>query len=66
MNELVQLVAQKTGIAEDQARTAVMTVLGFLKERLPGPLAGQLDGLLGAGGRAQDTGAGLGDLFNRK
>jgi hypothetical protein len=66
MNELVQLVAQKTGIAEDQARTAVMTVLGFLKERLPGPLAGQLDNLLGAGGRAQDLGSGLGNLLDRK
>ena len=67
MNELVQLVAQKTGIAEEQARTAVMTVLGFLKDRLPGPLAGQLDGILGAGGsRGQDLGTGLGDLLNRK
>ena len=64
-----QLVAQKTGIAEEQARTAVMTVLGFLKDRLPGPLAGQLDGILGGSSgssRGQDLGTGLGDLLSRK
>ncbi len=66
MDELVRLVAQKTGIAEEQARTAVMTVLGFLKDRLPGPLAGQLDGVLGTGGRADESGSGLGSLLNRK
>ena len=67
MNELVKLVAQKTGIAEEQARTTVMTVLGFLKERLPGPLAGQLDGLLGGGsGRSEDLAGGLGNILNRK
>jgi uncharacterized protein (DUF2267 family) len=68
MNELVKLVAQKTGLAEDKARTAVMTVLDFLKDRLPGPLASQLDGLLGAGsqGPGQDMAAGLGDMLNRK
>jgi hypothetical protein len=66
MEELVKLVAQKTGIAEAQAQTAVMTVLGFLKDRLPGPLAGQLDSLLGAGGQPQNPAAGLGSLFDRK
>jgi uncharacterized protein (DUF2267 family) len=65
MNELVKLVAQKTGIAEDQARTAVMTVLGFLKDRLPAPIAGQLDGILG-GASTPDIGAGLGNLLNKK
>ena len=66
MDELIRLVAQKTGIAEEQARTAVLTVLGFLKDRLPGPLAGQLDGVLGAGGRTEDLGSGLGNMLNRK
>ena len=67
MNELVQLVAQKTGLAEDKAHTAVVTVLSFLKDRLPSPLAGQLDSfLVTSGNKAQDVGAGLGDLLNRK
>ena len=46
MDELIQLVCQKTGISADQARVAVETVLGFLKQRLPAPVAAQIDGLL--------------------
>ena len=61
MDELVRQVAQKTGIAEEQARTAVMTVLGFLKERLPAPVAGQLDG--GIADKAGDVLGGLGGML---
>ena len=43
MEELIKTVSAKTGISEDQARTAVTTVLGFLKEKLPAPLASQID-----------------------
>jgi hypothetical protein len=67
MEELVKQVAERTGISESQAQTAVTTVLGFLKNRLPEPLAGQLDGLLGgaagaAGGLASSAGDILGGL----
>ena len=47
MEELVKLVSQKAGIPEEQAKTAVETVIGFLKEKLPAPLAGQVDAVLG-------------------
>lgn len=53
MDELVKLVSQKTGLPEAQAKVAVETVLAYLKEKLPEPLAGQLDSVLegkGAGG----------------
>jgi len=60
MEELVKMVAQRTGLGEDKAATAVQTVLGFLKERLPAPMASQLDGL-GAGG-AGGAGGGAGGL----
>ncbi len=61
MDELVRQVVERTGISESQAQTAVTTVLGFIKGRLPEPLAGQLDGLLGgaagaAGGLAGAAG----------
>lgn len=46
MNELISMVAQKTGIGEDKARQAVETVVGFLKDRLPGPLGAQLEGVI--------------------
>jgi hypothetical protein len=64
MDELIKLVSQKTGISEDQARAAVATVLGFLKERLPAPIAAQLDGVVGGGGT--DLAKGLGGLFGKK
>lgn len=41
--ELVRMVAQKTGLPEDKARSAAETVIGYLKERLPSSIAGQLD-----------------------
>jgi uncharacterized protein (DUF2267 family) len=64
MEELINLVAQKTGLAPDKARTAVDTVLGFVKNRLPAPIASQLDNALagGAGGFAEAA-KGLGAKF---
>ena len=50
MEELVKQVAQRTGISEDNARTAVTTVLGFLKDKLPAPIAGQIDSVVGGRG----------------
>ena len=71
MNELIELVAQKSGISEEQARKAVDTVLGYLKQRLPAPIASQIDGILGGGATdskesVADMGKGLGNLLNRK
>ena len=43
MDELIKRITERTGISEDQARTAVTTVTGFLKEKLPAPIAGQVD-----------------------
>ena len=68
MNELVKLVVDKTGISESQAEKAVATVLDFLKQKLPAPVAGQIDGLL-KGGQATDAGdlvKGLGGLLGKK
>jgi len=64
MDELVNLVAQKTGLAPDKARTAVDTVMGFLKTRLPAPLASQLDSFAGGtSGEMADAAKGLGGMF---
>lgn len=63
MDELVKLVAQKTGISEDQARTAVTTVLDFLKQRLPAPIASQVDGVLS--GKAGGVAGAVGGLFGK-
>lgn len=63
MDELVKLVVEKTGIPEAQAKIAVQTVIGFLKEKLPAPLAGQLDALLSGKTQATDVIKGLGGLL---
>jgi len=65
MDELVKLVVQKTGLPEAQAKQAVEVVIGFLKAKLPAPVAGQIDGLL-AGGAADNVAQGLGGLFGKK
>jgi uncharacterized protein (DUF2267 family) len=67
MDELVNQVCQKTGISQDQAQQAVQTVIGFLKDKLPAPIASQLDSVLsgqgGAGGIAGQAGQALGGMF---
>ncbi len=78
MDELIKQVSERAGISEAQAGTAVNTVVGFLKERLPAPLAGQVDtvlnssaGAIGTGidaisDRAGDVLGGLGGMFGKK
>ncbi len=65
MDELVKVVSQKTGLPEAQAKQAAETVVAFLKEKLPAPMAAQLDGLIsgnagGAGGIMGQLGGLLG------
>jgi hypothetical protein len=64
MEELIKLVSKKVGIPEAQAKAAVDTVIGFLKEKLPAPIAGQIDAVLGGG--MPDLSKGLGGLFGKK
>ena len=59
MQQLINQVTQRTGIPEDKARAAVDTVVGYLKQHLPGPVASQLDGAV-SGQAGQGTG-GLAD-----
>jgi len=64
MDELVKLVSEKTGIAEEQARQAVEIVIGYLKDNLPKPIAGQVDKVLSGGGvDVGDLKEGLGGML---
>ena len=68
MDELVKQVMKKAGISEKQAQLAVKTTLGFLKDKLPAPIASQVEGVLG-GGKAPDLGdmgKKLGGLLGKK
>jgi len=69
MDELVNLVVQKTGISQDDARKAVEVIMNELKTRLPGPISSHIDSFLSGGmsalaGEAGDMLKGkLGGLF---
>jgi hypothetical protein len=56
MNELVQVVQQKTGLSPEMAQKVVDTVIGYIKGKLPGPMAAGLDSLLGGGEGAAAAG----------
>lgn len=53
MDILVKMVADKTGISESQAKTAVETVMSFMKDKLPDGMASQVISMLQDG---SDTG----------
>ena len=59
MDELINLVSQRTGIAPDKAQIAIQTVVGFLKERLPAPIAAEVDAFMSGngGGMTGDIGS---------
>ncbi len=69
MDELVKMVAKETGLPEAQARKAAEAVVKFLKDKLPAPIASQVDGFLEGEGTADAAGdllkKGLG-LFGKK
>lgn len=66
MNELINLIVSKTGLTEEQARKAAEITVGFIKTKLPAPLAGQVDAFLGGANPAQDIGKNIEGLFGRK
>jgi len=64
MDELVNLVSEKTGLSESKAKEAVNVVVGYLKEKLPDPIAGQVDAVLEGGSPdLSDLQKGLGGLL---
>ena len=68
MDELVNLVVQKTGISQDDARKAVQVIVDELKNRLPGPLASHVDAFLagGVGGGMNTLAAEAGEMLKGK
>jgi len=63
MEELIQQVAAKAGISEDQARSAVNTVADFVKARVPAPMASQIENAMS--GEGGGIGGGLGDIASK-
>ncbi len=68
MDELIKQVTAKAGISEDQARSAVNAVVDFVKDRLPAPIASQIENAMtgeggGIGGTVGDMASKVGGLL---
>ncbi len=65
MNELIEQLKSRVGLDDNKAQSAAQTVIEFLKQRLPAPVASQLDNAL-AGGTAEGVKEKLGGILGRK
>jgi hypothetical protein len=65
MDELVKLVAEKTGLPQTQAKVATQTVIDYLTAKLPAPASEQIKLVLASGGAAAIA-TGVGNLFAKK
>ncbi len=65
MDELIKTVSEKAGINGDQAKSAVTSVIDFVKAKLP-MVGEQLQGLLGGGGDGGSPLAGAADALKKK
>ena len=65
MDELVNMVAKKTGLSPEMSKTVVTMVLDFVKKKLPAPVAGQIDAVLD-GTSASGVAGAIGGMFGKK
>jgi len=63
VDEIVKEVAQKADVSEEVARKTVEVVVEILKEKLPTPVASQIDGILAGEADVGDIVKGIGDLL---
>lgn len=54
MDELIQQLKSRVGLDDNKAQSAAQTVIDYLKQRLPGPVAGELDKVVSGTGGAQE------------
>lgn len=68
MQELVQLIVERAGISEEAAAQAVDTVVAYVKEHAPAPIAAQLETYLTGETATSAIGAAkgaLGSMFGK-
>lgn len=63
MNDLIKQLQEKTGLGVDQIKSVLDGVMDFIGDKLPAPIANQVNGLLGDD--AGDGGDGGGDLMDK-
>jgi hypothetical protein len=49
VNELINIIVQKTGISQENAQKAAQVAVNFFRSRLPAPMRAQLDSFLTGG-----------------
>lgn len=67
--QLIEQITQRVGIPADKAQAAVETVVGYLKEHLPGPVASQLDNAVSgdeSSGGVAGAAKNLGGMFGKQ
>ena len=66
MDDLLKQITEKTGISVDKAKEVVETVMGFIGDKLPAPIADQVTKLIGgASGAAGGAAGGLGGMLDK-
>ncbi len=65
MDELIEQLKSRVGLDDDKAQSAVRVVVDFLKQRLPEPVASQLDAALSGKG-AEGIAGKLGGILGKK
>lgn len=63
MDEIIKIVAEKTGVSESIAKIAVETVLSQLKDKMPPAIGNQLESYLGEGSKSDNPLGGLTDAL---
>lgn len=58
MNDLIAQLQEKTGLSVDQIKSVISGVKDYLDDKLPGPIAGQIDKLLGSDDAGDSDAAG--------
>lgn len=70
MEELLKTIQEKTGLPVEKAQDVIETVVGFIADKLPGPIGDQVKGFLGDDdeekSEASDEGEGGGLLDKAK
>jgi hypothetical protein len=61
MDELLKTIQEKTGLPVDKAQDVIETVVGFIADKLPGPIGDQVKGFLEGNGGDGGEGNGLMD-----
>jgi uncharacterized protein (DUF2267 family) len=62
MESIIKMVTEKAGISEAQSKSAIETVVSFLKDKMPGGIGAQVESFLKGGtGSLGDVAGGLKD-----